>query len=577
MQAVLATPTYMRHLALFVVVFGCAAEDSAIVRPVLGAGAADGIEDVTFRGSLELGTPVNGVFTRNRQFDGYFLDVRAGAEVKLEITHAGSSMKLDTTLFVYGPADGGGVFPADEIAFDDNSGYGKLSKLTTTLAAAGRYAVVVGTKNAKGRGKYRLRPTCLSGECGPIAAIPLGGCPAVFLDAMRTCVAGNHEPYDPLTPRMNAAEQCADADVLAPIFDQTCTTAQPWCLGSFEAFYTVYAPACTRDLKNEILDGWCVFGTTYRDIAAQPSMTLLADARLTAASPLTTLEAAQVVSAVQASAHTDVTTAAQAFARVDGGEIFQRRWWDASARRAYTSYEYGSGDNSYGRIFQHGSTTQAADITDGDIDLLGDGLDRCHAPYGAEIRDCSASIDCKTGTTCTGVVDAIHRGTCVNPAADTSPLEGSTCTATAACPADSGLTCAGLSRGSSGLCLPAWQRRGFVSEPQLAIPDNRPAGETATLYVYGLATVDMDVWLRLHITHPRTSDLVITLENPAGAVVPVFSATAPGVDLDLEIPVQGFSGDEGVNGAWQLHVVDKAATKVGTIDRVELVVGSRWD
>jgi len=50
-----------------------------------------------------------------------------------------------------------------------------------------------------------------------------------------------------------------------------------------------------------------------------------------------------------------------------------------------------------------------------------------------------------------------------------------------------------------------------------------------------------------------------------------------GYGLDLEIPVLGFSGDEQVNGAWKLHVVDKASPKTGTIDRVELTVGSRWD
>ncbi|MEO8707014.1 MAG: proprotein convertase P-domain-containing protein [Kofleriaceae bacterium] len=561
----------MRSLALLVVLFGCSSEDTGVVKPTLGTGAADGVDDVTFIGPLAFAEPVNGAFTRNRQFDGYYLDVRAGAEVKLEITHGGSSTKLDTTLFVYGPADASGGFPADEIAFDNDSGYGKLSKLTTTLAEAGRYAVVVGTKTAKGRGMYRLVPTCLSGECGPIAAIPLGGCPAPFLAAMRTCVAGNHEPYDPLTPRLNAAEQCSDADLLAPIFDATCAAGtEAWCLGSFEAFYTVYAPACTRDMKNEILDDWCVFGVTYHEIAAQPSMTLAGEIRLTGASTLTTLEAAQIVSAVHVSAHTDVTTAAQAFTRVDQGEIFQRQWWDASARRAYTSYEFGSGDNSYGQIFQHGSTTPVANITDGDIYP-----ETCTAKYGAEIRDCTASSDCKTGTTCTGVVDEIHRGTCVNPAADTSPLEGSACTATAACPVDSGLSCAGLSRGPSGLCLPAWQRRSFVSEPQLAIPDNNAAGVAAFVYVYGLATVDMDVWLRLHVTHPRTADLVITLESPAGAVVPVpFTA---GVDLDLDLAVRGFSGDESVNGGWKLRVVDKTRLKTGTIDRVELVVGSRWD
>ncbi len=542
------------------------------MKPSFGEGAADGIDLVKFHGSLALGTPVTGAFTKNQQFDGYFLDVRAGAKVKLEITHGGSSMKLDSTLFVYGPADLGGNFSDEEVAADNDSGYGKLSKLTTTLAAAGRYAGVMGTKTGKGRGNYRLVPTCLSGDCAPVAEVALGGCPAVFVAKMRACVTENVGTYEPLTPWMNFAEQCGDADLLAPIYDQTCATtpAAAHCLGSFQAFYEVYAPACIRDVKDTILDGFCVFGTTYHDLATMPSMHLVEHARLTATSSLTALDKAQIISAMKASIHDDVTTVAEAFDRADSNEIFRRRWYDSSNRKAFVSFEYGSGDNSFGRIFPADSSTHVVNINDGDIYP-----DACSVKYGPEIRDCSADLDCKAGTRCIGSSDELHRGTCLNPAADTAPNEGASCTADVSCGASSGLLCAGLSRDPSGLCLPAWQRRGFVSEPQLAIPDNKVAGATATLYAYGLATVDMDVWLKLQISHPRAGDLVITLENPATATVTIPVPAGNGVDLDM--PVHGFSGDESVNGAWKLKVVDKASGQTGTIDRVELVIGSRWD
>jgi hypothetical protein len=561
----------MRSLlvASLLVCVGCAGEDTGVVRPSFGEGAADGIDSVRFHGSLVLGTPINGAFTKNNQFDGYLLDVRAGAKVKLEITHGGSSMSLDTTLFVYGPADAAGDFTADDIAFDNDAGYGKLSKLTHTFEAAGRYAVVIGTKNAKGRGKYRLVPTCLSGECAPIADLPLGGCPSAIADKMLACVRDNVGEYEPLTLWMNFAEQCADADVLAPIYDQTCPGGTH-CLGSFEAFYDVYAPACIRDVKNTILDGFCVFGTTYHEIETMPSMHLVEHTRLTSATGLSTLEKAQIVSAMKQSAHDDVTTATQAFERADSNEIFRRRWYDSSSRQAYTSFEYGSGDNSFGRIFPAASSAHVAEINDGDIYPQ-----QCSVKVGPEIRDCSADVDCKTGTQCHGASDDFSRGVCLNTAADTATNEGATCTSDVACGATSGLLCAGLSRGDEGLCLPAWQRRGFVSEPQLAIPDNQAAGTTAMLHAYGLATVDMDVWLKLQITHPRAADLVITLENPATATVTI--PVPAGVNVDLDIPVLGFSGDESVNGAWTLKVVDKASGQSGTIDRVELVIGSRWD
>jgi hypothetical protein len=192
----------------------------------------------------------------------------------------------------------------------------------------------------------------------------------------------------------------------------------------------------------------------------------------------------------------------------------------------------------------------------------------CHAKYGKEIRDCRANLDCATGTQCTGITE--ERGTCIATQLDTT---GGTCTATAEC--SSGLVCAGESRGE-GICNPAWQRRSFATDPALPIPDNQPAGTTAQLYAYGLATVDTDVWLHLQLTHPRTADLRITLTNPAGASVTVFDST-PGVNIDLAMPVIGFSGDESVNGTWSVHVVDKASTRTGTIDRIELTLGSRWD
>ncbi len=558
----------MRSLALLFLLTACA--DDAVVLPTFGSGAADGIDTVSFKGSLA-DTPVTGAFTNNQQFDGYFLDVRAGAEVKLEVTHKGSSMKLDTTLFVYGPADVGGNFAEPYLAFDNDAGYGKLSKLTVTLSAAGRYAVVVGTKTGKGRGNYRLVPTCLSGVCAPIAELPLGSCPQVIVDKMRTCLTDNVGPYEPLTPWLNFAEQCADADLLAPIYDQTCVAGSTaaHCLGSFEAFYEVYAPACIRDVKNTVLDNFCVFGTTYRDIAAMPAMHLVEDVRLTTASGLPALDSAQIVSAMKASIHDDVTTAAQAFERADSHEIFRRRWYDSSNRRAFVSFEYGSGDNSFGRIFPASSATHVANINDGDIYP-----DACSVKIGPEIRDCGADLDCKPGTRCVGKIDVLERGTCVNVAADTAANEGATCASDLAC-GNAGLLCAGLSRGTSGLCLPAWQRRSFVSEPQLAIPDNKVIGASAMLFAYGLATVDMDVWLKLQISHPRAADLIVTLQNPAGTVATIAVPAGNGVDLD--VPVLGFSGDETVSGAWILKVVDKASGQTGTIDRVELVIGSRWD
>src|SRR5262245_56095909 len=137
-------------------------KDSKSAAPALEGGAAK----ATIVGEIKLGGSVDGAFNRDDQLDGYVLNVRAGARVKIEITHGGSKMNLDTLLYVYGPSGPAG-YPATAIYADDDGGWGKLSKLpSATFADAGKYAVVVAAKN-KTRGNYRLVATCLSGQCDP--------------------------------------------------------------------------------------------------------------------------------------------------------------------------------------------------------------------------------------------------------------------------------------------------------------------------------------------------------------------------------------------------------------------------
>ena len=110
----------------------------------------------------------------------------------------------------------------------------------------------------------------------------------------------------------------------------------------------------------------CAFGDTFHGID-RTRFAFGDNVVLTAASPLSALDAAQVVRAVQASSHTDVTTPAEAFARVDQGEINRLEMRDAIGVRLYVAYEYGAGDSSYGAIFLEGEREPSAEIHDGDI------------------------------------------------------------------------------------------------------------------------------------------------------------------------------------------------------------------
>ena len=158
-----------RYACLFAVLsIACAADDSDAVVPELGSGKADALDHVVDRGALALATAADGVFVEDLEFHGYRLAVRPGARVRVEVTQAGTAKKLDTTLFVYGPLTDAG-FGTTAIAFDDDSGWGKQSRITgLELAAGGEYLVVVGTHDARGRGKYRVQATCENGDCSPL-------------------------------------------------------------------------------------------------------------------------------------------------------------------------------------------------------------------------------------------------------------------------------------------------------------------------------------------------------------------------------------------------------------------------
>lgn len=80
---------------------------------------------------------------------------------------------------------------------------------------------------------------------------------------------------------------------------------------------------------------------------------------------LSALERAQIVAAVQESAHTDVTTVEEAFDRVDGHEINRIVLRDEGTNQFYVEVEYGAGDNPYGAIFYWGTAHKAAAIHDG--------------------------------------------------------------------------------------------------------------------------------------------------------------------------------------------------------------------
>lgn len=132
------------------------------------------LDSTTNLGPVSLGSAVQTYFTTNPQYYSFKLQVPASSTVSLEVTHLGSSMYLDTGLFVYGPKDASGSYGTTVLAQDDDAGYGQLSKLAAvSLAQGGEYLVVVSSGNGSGK-KFRLQTGCVAGGCVTLPPAPAG-------------------------------------------------------------------------------------------------------------------------------------------------------------------------------------------------------------------------------------------------------------------------------------------------------------------------------------------------------------------------------------------------------------------
>lgn len=130
--------------------------------------------------------------------------------------------------------------------------------------------------------------------------------------------------------------------------------------GKFKVSASCNGPGCARG---------CLFGTTYQALKTSPALQMVADLDITPANLDTLGAEAQelLVRAVHESSHTDVTTAAEALARVDQEEMNVTYYVEPAGRRTFIAFEYGAGDNSYGAVFEKQTGARAAAIHDGDL------------------------------------------------------------------------------------------------------------------------------------------------------------------------------------------------------------------
>ena len=243
------------------------ASEDGVVEPSID-GKSDEFSGVEDRGTLRFGDTVDGTFDEDFQFFEYTFHARANAELDIEITQAGSSRDLDTTLFLYRNDPDGGA--PSRIGFDDDGGYGALSRITDyRLYSEGEYTIVVGTKSARGRGNFRLSLGCTSGECE--SEVPTPECHPFFEEALAECFEeiGGYD-YGFEVPGYELIDECHDwvtdsTESICPTDDEPlCEDSTPFvdaCVAKWETEYVRPANGLTGR-SNAALDA---FATTVAD------------------------------------------------------------------------------------------------------------------------------------------------------------------------------------------------------------------------------------------------------------------------------------------------------------------------
>jgi hypothetical protein len=211
------------------------------------------LDSTTHMGLVAVPGSVQTRFTVSPQYFSFGIHVAAGSQVKLEVTHLGSSMYLDTGLFVYGPRQANGSYGTTLLAQDDDAGYGQLSKVpSVTLSQGGEYLVVVSSGSGAGK-QFRLQVDCLSGTCNPVD-------PSVYA----TCDRDRVDPYVEEcmshwgaegVPTEEAFSRCFGADDAHHVYDLNCYPSNPfkpvWCAGGEAAWTQWMWPVCLEDYAYE--------------------------------------------------------------------------------------------------------------------------------------------------------------------------------------------------------------------------------------------------------------------------------------------------------------------------------------
>ena len=244
----------------FIIALGTACESGSgakeIVEPGID-GKTDIFDTVRNMDRLEMNGEATAEFTSDFEFHAYPFIVGPSSQVTLEVTQRGSSRGLDTTMFLYGPRAEDYSW-GDRIGFDDDSGWGDLSRIEAMdLTEAGEYLVVIGTALGDGRGDYRLTLTCTAETCESTEVSIFDTCPEATQDVIDDCVEDtlSEDDYYGETTRGEAFELCLTDYAYDYLWDVLCDSRsnEEWCVAGSELFFDRMLPACREEIGADYL------------------------------------------------------------------------------------------------------------------------------------------------------------------------------------------------------------------------------------------------------------------------------------------------------------------------------------
>jgi hypothetical protein len=224
----------------------------AVLYPPPPPASGNILDSTTFMGPVAVPGSVQTRFTTSPQYFSFAFQARAGAQLKLEVTHLGSSMGLDTSLFLYGPKNANGSYGTTVLAQDDDAGYGQLSKIASvTLPSQGEYLAVVSSGSGSGK-QFRLQLDCLNGTCTPVLDPSVyAECELNVATRIEICVQARVEEIDPVLGRRMTAQEaynaCTGLDDAHANYLYVCdgSSEQPaFCAGGEQPYTQLMWPVC---------------------------------------------------------------------------------------------------------------------------------------------------------------------------------------------------------------------------------------------------------------------------------------------------------------------------------------------